>query len=314
MVRLNTTSQIASEKTVLHCPACKKKLEPSGNEYSCRSCHLSFPVVDDIPLLVISQAACDGFDASEFACLFQMEQKHFWHVGRKEIILDVLKRNIPDLAGSRMLEVGCGNGNVLAFLKNSGIDVEGGDIFTEGLAFCRQRLNSVPLYQLDVLALPFRDEFDIAGLFDVLEHIEDDTKALTEIRLALKPGGRLLVTVPAYRFLWSYFDVRSNHKRRYGKAELVNRLELAGFTVRKASYFMFFLFPVLAAVRLMGKAVRRKDNQERAGASLEMKTIPVLNDIFLGLLRFEKVLLRRFNFPFGASLIVLAERVSRNEN
>jgi SAM-dependent methyltransferase len=238
-----------------------------------------------------------------------MEQKHFWHVGRREIILDVLRKNVSNLAQSRMLEIGCGNGSVLAFLKRNGIEVEGGDIFMEGLAFCRQRVDSAPLYQLDVLALPFHGEFDIIGLFDVLEHIADDDRALVEIRQALKRNGMLLMTVPAYRFLWSYFDVCANHKRRYGKSELVAKLGQAGFTVRKVSYYMFFLFPLLAVIRLIGNVRHRRDGRKvSVDASLETKTVPVVNEVFLGLLRLERFLLRYFNLPFGTSLLVLAEK------
>ncbi len=181
----------------------------------------------------------------------------------------------------------------------------------EGLALCRQRVNSVPLYQLDVMALPFRNEFDVVGLFDVLEHIDDDTGALREISQVVKQRGMLLITVPAHQFLWSYFDLSSNHKRRYRKAELQVKMEQAGFTVKKISYYMFFLFPVLAAIRLIGniKKHERKDNKKLTiGTSLETKTIPILNEVFLASLRLEKFLLRYFNLPFGASLVVLAEK------
>lgn len=306
---MSTIRSITPRKTVLYCPACKRPLNLSEGGYVCSICSKVFPIIDDIPALVDYTSIAQNFDASAFEFLFKMEQKHFWHVGRREIILDVLRRNIPNLMKSRMLEVGCGNGSVLAFLKNNGIEIEGGDIFTEGLTFCRQRVNSVPLYQLDVMGLPFRDEFDIVGLFDVLEHIDDDSRALAEIRQTLKRRGILLMTVPAHRFLWSYFDERSNHKRRYGRTELIAKLEQAGFTIKKVSYYMFFLFPLLAAIRLIGNIKQHKDDKQiRVSASLETKTVPILNELLLGLLRLEKFLLRYFNLPFGASLVILAEK------
>jgi len=308
---LSTIRSIAARKSVLYCPACKKILEHSGNSYICHACGRAFPIIDDIPSFVMHRAAVDSFDASAFGFLFQMEQRHFWHIGRRELILDIMRRNIPNLAKARMLEVGCGNGSVLAYLKKNGIMVEGGDIFMEGLAFCRQRVNSVPLYQLDVMALPFRNEFDVVGLFDVLEHIDDDARAIQEISQVLKQRGMLLITVPAHQFLWSYFDVSSNHKRRYRKDELQAKMEQAGFTVKKISYYMFFLFPVLAAIRLIGNIQKheRKENKKLTiGTSLETKTIPILNELFLASLRLEKFLLRYFNLPFGASLVVLAEK------
>jgi SAM-dependent methyltransferase len=309
MARLSTIKSISVKKSILYCPACKKILEKSRNSYICNKCSRVFPIIDGIPSLVIHPTAVDSFDASAFEFLFRMEQKHFWHVGRRELILDIMKRNIPRLAKSRMLEVGCGNGSILAFLRKNSVEVEGGDIFMEGLAFCRQRVNSVPLYQLDVMALPFRNEFDVVGLFDVLEHIDDDAGALREINQALKRRGMLLVTVPAHSYLWSYFDIRSGHKRRYERDELIVKIKQAGFSINKISYYMFFLFPVLAIIRLIGNIKQHEDNrQKRFSASLETKTIPVLNEVFLGLLRLEKLLLRYFNLPFGASLVVLAEK------
>jgi SAM-dependent methyltransferase len=233
-----------------------------------------------------------------------MERKHFWHVGRKEIILDVLRRNIPDLAKCHMLEIGCGNGNVLLYLKQNGVKIEGGDISVAGLKYCHQRDDLIPLHLINVMALPFVDDYDIIGLFDVLEHIDDDNKALWEIAKALKPHGKLLLTVPAHKFLWGYFDVFSVHKRRYNRRELIAKLERGGFTIKKLSYYVSFLFPLLVGIRVINKLFHKKDVK----TSLEMKTILVINEFLLLFMRMEKILLRYLNIPFGASLIVLAEK------
>jgi 2-polyprenyl-3-methyl-5-hydroxy-6-metoxy-1,4-benzoquinol methylase len=244
-----------------------------------------------------------------------MEQKHFWHVGRREIILDVLRKNVSNLAQSRMLEVGCGNGSILAFLRQNGINIEGGDIFLEGLRFCRQRASSVPLYQIDALSLPFNNDYEIIGLFDVLEHIENDEKALGEISMALKAGGNLVLTVPAYKLLWSRHDEASRHKRRYSRTELIAKLERCGFVVNKATYYMFFLFPVLATMRLLSKIFRNKKHEkDDIQTSLELKTIPVINNAFLASLRLEKYLVRYLNLPFGASLLVVAAKKMKKDS
>jgi len=309
MARLNTIRSIIPRKTVLHCPARKGPLNLCERKYVYSICSKVFPIIDNIPALVDHTSIAQNFDAAAFEFLFKMEQKHFWHVGRREIILDVLRRNVPNLMKSRMLEVGCGNGSVLAFLKNNGIEIEGGDIFTEGLTFCRQRVDSVPLYQLDVLALPFHEEFDIVGLFDVLEHIDDDSRALTEINRALKTSGDLMLTVPAHKFLWSRHDEASHHKRRYNRTELITKLERCGFVVNKATYYMFFLFPILSMMRLLSKIFSNKKYEKGdIQASLELKTIPVINSVFLASLRLEKYLIRHLNLPFGASLLILAEK------
>ncbi|MCK4266275.1 MAG: class I SAM-dependent methyltransferase, partial [Thermoplasmata archaeon] len=273
-----------------------------------QSCARSFPIIDGIPSFVDQDMVINSFDASSFEFLFEMEQKHFWHVGRKEIIYDVLKRNTPHLAELRMLEIGCGNGSVLAYLKEKEVNIEGGDIFIEGLKFCQQRSDPVALYQVDILSLPFRNDFDIIGVFDVLEHIEEDEKALAEISQALKPGGTILITVPAHKLLWSYFDESSNHKRRYSRKEIVTKLERNDFVIKKMSFYMFFLFPLMLSIRMINNTLRRNEAKRNARTSIELKTVPLVNRIFLELLRLEKWLMRYLDLPFGASLMVLAEK------
>jgi 2-polyprenyl-3-methyl-5-hydroxy-6-metoxy-1,4-benzoquinol methylase len=294
---------------VFYCPKCKEALSVGGATYTCPGCARKYSTVDGIPSFIDQNITADSFNAAAFEYLFEMERKHFWHVGRKEIILDVIKKHVPRFDKVKMLEVGCGNGSVLDYLKRNSINVEGGDLFIEGLKFCRQKAGPVHLYQIDVLTLPFKEEYEVIGLFDVLEHIEDDRKALSEISRALRPGGYLILTVPAYQVLWSRHDEASHHKRRYSKKNLVAKLENCGFSVDKVTYFMFFLYPMLAAVRLLSKVFRSGiQKKDDAMTSLEYKTMPVINDIFLTLLRLEKYLIRRMDLPFGASLILIARR------
>jgi SAM-dependent methyltransferase len=298
-------------RRVLHCPRCKNILKGMSDRYFCQSCAHSYPIVDGIPSFVDQNVTINSFNPSAFEFLFTMEQKHFWHIGRREIILDVLRRNIPNLARSRMLEMGCGNGSVLAYLKQKGINIEGGDISLQALRFCQHRVGFEGLYHVDILALPFHNDFDIIGIFDVLEHIDNDEKALAQINQALKPTGSIMLTVPAHKFLWSYFDVHSRHRRRYNKGELATKLERNGFTVKKMSYYMFFLFPLLAVIRLIGNVFHgKKDEKQNIKAYLEVRTIPIINEVFLGLLKLEKQLVRYLDLPFGASLLVLAEKTN----
>lgn len=295
-------------RPVLYCPQCKKALVRRNDNLFCPSCSRAYPVINGIPSFVDRNAVVDSFDASAFGFLFEVEQRHFWHVGRREIILDVLRKNVPHLSALKMLEIGCGNGSVLAHLKQNGVDIEGGDIFLEALKFSQQRVGSVNLYHLDVLALPFIDSFDIIGLFDVLEHIDEDERALREIGQALKSGGMLILTVPANKFLWGYFDAHSYHKRRYSKRELAAKLERNGFIIKKLTFFMFFLFPLLAAIRMAGNILHGAGGGGKGRAHLEERNVPIINDFFLGILGLEKWLLRYFTLPFGASLLVLAQK------
>ncbi len=312
---MNSVEAVDDSKRLFYCPHCKGTLVITGKCYICRSCVRSYPVVDAIPLFADQQMYIDSFDVSAFAFLFEMEQKHFWHIGRRELIFDMLRRSISGLFRFDMLEIGCGNGSILAYLKQKGVNIEGGDIFLEGLKFCRRRTTSINLYQFDVTALPFKNNLDLIGLFDVLEHIDDDVKALSEINSALKSDGYLILTVPAYQYLWSDFDEISYHKRRYGKHDIVDKLNTAGFKIRRYTYFMFFLFPLLAFIRLVRRANPKSNNSARvSNKTLELRTIPVINGIFLALLRFEKYLIRYISLPFGSSILILAQKDSRNEN
>jgi len=294
---------------ILRCPECKCILEIKNIEYYCNNCARTYPVIDDIPSFVDDSAMINSFDSSAFAFLFEMEKRHFYYIGRREIILDVLRRNVKNLTNSRMLEIGCGNGSIMTYLMNNDIKIEGGDIFMEALGYCRQQTTKTNLYRLDILSLPFDNDFDIIGAFDVLEHIDNDQKAITEIKNALRPGGYLVLTVPAYQFLWSNFDESAHHKRRYTRNELITKLETSGFNVRKISYYMFFLFPLLATIRLIGKSrTTNSEGKKALDTYLEVRTIPILNDVFLMLLRLEKWLMKFINLPFGTTLLVVAQK------
>ncbi|MFC1718249.1 class I SAM-dependent methyltransferase [Candidatus Poribacteria bacterium] len=248
----------------------------------------------------------NSFNKDDFEFLFEMEQHHFWHLGRKEIIYALLQRiyrnRLPNIT---MVEIGCGNGSVLQFLNSKGVNIEGGDLFLEALQFCRSRVD-VPLYQLDACNTPFADEqYDVVGLFDVIEHINDDEKVLKEAYRICKLGGRVILTVPANRWLWSYFDVMSCHKRRYSKKELHQKLRGAGFVVEKISFYMFFLFPVFSLYRAV-ESMRFSSNDKELSSRAEVQTVPLVNEVFLGILRLEKLLIKGTNLPLGTSLVFMA--------
>jgi SAM-dependent methyltransferase len=252
------------------------------------------------------------FDEELCKSLFEMEKKHFWHIGRKEMIwkmLDLFSGNKKNTL--KMIEIGCGNGNILEYLKTKGINIEGADTSLPALNFCKTRVDA-PLYRIDPEkeALPFRDEsYDIIGLFDVVEHIEKDQALLDEAYRISKKEGRIIITVPANKYLWSYFDILSGHKRRYSKNDLASKLEKAGFKIEKISYYMFFLFPFM----LLRKLTSSGNKNKKFNALAETKTLPVINDIFLAILRLENILLPKFNLPFGSSIICIAKKQIKNK-
>jgi SAM-dependent methyltransferase len=155
----------------------------------------------------------------------------------------------------------------------------------------------VPLYQIDALRLPFESDFDAVGAFDVLEHIEQDSEVLCEIRQALTPGGGLLLTVPQHPSLWSGEDVRACHKRRYTRREIVSKVESAGFKVLRVTSFVTFLLPLMWASR------------KRRAAKAEFELHSMLNDLLESVLRVESWLIRRgCSFPIGGSLLLVARK------
>jgi len=251
----------------------------------------------------------DGFDSRVFGLLQQAEEKHFWFIVRREIILDALKRHVSSLSDKTLLEIGCGNGNILRYLRSrTRLSLAGGDFFLEGLEFCRLQTDA-PLYQIDATRLPFRNSFNIVALFDVLEHIEDDERVLEECHKALRSSGRLVLTVPTCPALWSSFDVFAHHKRRYTGRALRKKLMAAGFKVERASHFMSALFPLVYSLRLLQDRLGRPPADTSDELPSDLRVVPVLNSLGLGMLRLERLLMRYMDLPFGTSLLVMARKV-----
>jgi SAM-dependent methyltransferase len=255
-----------------------------------------------------------GYDPDHFAALFAVEDRHFWFSARNLALETLITGLAPQLpANYHVLEIGCGTGNTLRMLKKAcaaASVVVGLDLFDEGLAYARRRTN-VPLVRARIEQPPFTVPFDLIGMFDVLEHIEDDAATLREVRALTKPGSYLVLTVPADMALWSRFDDESHHCRRYGPGELRDRLVAAGFEVEYLTSFMATLYPLARVSRwLSGKAdgVRRRLRIAPKSAVLnDLKVWPVLNGMVGSMLRQEvRVLRRRGTLPVGTSLVAVA--------
>jgi len=295
----------------LICPKCKFFLQPDKGGYACSNCGIFYPIIDNIICFMDKKDRKDiTFNKEMSRVLYEVEEKHFWHIGRKEIIYQMAENCFKGkITGLKMLEIGCGNGNILRYFREKGINIEGGDISPASLNLCKKRVNA-PLYQFDAddLNLPFPDEsYDIVGMFDLIEHIDRDDKLLKEAFRICKKNGVLIITVPANKSFWSYFDLISGHKRRYGRKDMVLKMEKAGFAAEKISFYMFFLALPLWLFRKMNNFKKLSANSD-IGALGEFKNMPVLNDIFLLLLRLEKLLLKRTNLPFGASLVCVGRK------
>jgi len=257
-----------------------------------------------------------GYDPVYFEQLSAIESRHFWFRARRRIIAEAVRASGRVRQGTTVLEVGCGTGQVLGVLERTapGGTVIGMDMFIEGLRIARRR-TARPVVQGDVNHPPFRPSFDLIALLDVLEHLEDDTGVLETLRALLKPGGALLLTVPARRSLWSYFDEAGHHRRRYESDDLERKLVAAGYRVEYLSHFMLPLFPIVWLGRrlraLAGRDPRGGGRSPRQLTSAELRVVPVLNEILVWVLALEAVFVRRrCRLPVGTSLIAVARQAA----
>jgi SAM-dependent methyltransferase len=254
-----------------------------------------------------------GYDPSFFDQLAAVEDRHFWFKARNRLIFELTKKLSRDLKpNSLVLEVGCGTGNVLRFLCKAcpACRVVGLELWFEGLRHSQKRSNAL-LVQGDIRNFPFGKQFDLIGMFDVLEHLPEDHETLLALRQALVRGGKLLITVPAHQLLWSHFDEASHHCRRYSLAGIRKTLTEAGFEVQFLSQFMASLFPLVWVFRkVAGLRVRKHTDSGKRLAAKEFHLIPVVNEALAWELDLEaRWLARGHTLPIGTSLIVLARRL-----
>ncbi len=237
----------------------------------------------------------------EYEKMYELEDSYWWFVGRRRLAEELIERWVTPTPGSLILDVGCGTGGNLAFLSQWGQGV-GVDLSPLALDFARRR--ELPgLVQASWLALPYpNDTFSLVTAFDVLYHrwVTDDEQAIRECHRVLRPGGWLLLTVPALPRLWSRHDEVYYARQRYTPGQIRQKLDVAGFRLRKLSYTNTLLLPAMTTVRLL---VRRF-----VGDS-ELRPLPTwLNQMLTGVLSLEAVWLRWGVFPVGGSLIGLAQK------
>jgi SAM-dependent methyltransferase len=252
-------------------------------------------------------AACGGFNESFFSDLAAKEAGNFWFRARNGLILWALGAYAPGFAS--LLEIGCGTGFVLTGIASGfpAARLYGSELYASGLAFAVRRLPSAEFMQMDARAIPYADEFDVVGAFDVLEHIEEDGAVLEQIRGALRPGGCLLLTVPQHAWLWSPLDDSACHVRRYGRAGLHAKLEAAGFKIVRSTSFVSGLLPFMFLSRL---AARRRP-AGRGHDLPEIAIAPWLDRIFSLAIAVDCALIRAgFSLPLGGSRLVVATRNS----
>jgi SAM-dependent methyltransferase len=235
----------------------------------------------------------------------QIQDQHWWFVARRKILRrEIVHLNLPNDAA--ILEVGSGTGANLSLLSEFG-RVMALEMSAKAIALARDRAD------FDASRIATRqgrcpedlnslsEQFDLICLFDVLEHIEDDDLSLSRLKTLLKPGGTLMLTVPAYSWMWGPHDVHLHHKRRYSKARLLADCARAGLSIQRASYFNTLLFPLAVVARLFERIMGK---QSSSASRIPQR---VVNTFLTSVFSFERLLLHRMTLPFGLSLLAMAQ-------
>ena len=246
----------------------------------------------------------EGFEAGYFERLSKLEARNFWFRSRNQLVIWALQQYFPK--AESFMEIGCGTGFVLSGIQKAlpHMTLCGSEIFSAGLSFAANRLPNVELLQMDARRIPFREEFDVVGAFDVLEHIKEDEKVLAQMYQATRTGGGILLTVPHHPFLWSESDDFARHTRRYKNRELTNKVKRAGFEVLRITSFVSFLFPLLVISRF-----KQRLSKQSFDPTSEFNINASLNTALEKLLTAERVLIRAgVSFPAGGSLLLVGRR------
>lgn len=229
------------------------------------------------------------------------DSTHWWYRARRDILADYVARyaNLPETA--RILEIGCGTGHNLPMLARFGtVDAIEIDDAAREIASARlgKPIATAPLPQLSGIE---RGGYDLVAVLDVVEHIDDDVAALKAIADCLKPGGKILITVPAHQWMWSAHDVVNHHHRRYSKRTLGDTLARAGLRHEGLRWFNSLLFPAAVAARIVGRITGKDDSDDSPPAK-------PLNAAFEKIFGLERYLVGRVPLPPGLSIITLASR------
>jgi SAM-dependent methyltransferase len=230
----------------------------------------------------------------------QAEDRHWWYRGRRTVLERVLDGlGLP--ADARILDAGCGSGRNMIELSRRGT-VTGVELSAPSVEKARER-GCGEVIEGSVLEMPFADDsFDLAVSLDVIEHLEDDLAALRELRRTVAPGGALLVTVPAYQWLWSGHDVVNHHHRRYTSGSLRRVAEDAGWRQERTTHFNSLLLPVAILLRVLDRF-----NRKTTESSLDLWVPPEpVNRLLEQPLNLEAATIARGGrIPAGLSLLAV---------
>lgn len=286
------------------CLACNKRF--SSDSWQCLSCHSHIQLIDNFlsfsPELAFTNP---GFKSIYYEKLVQLEEQNFWFRARNHLICWALGHYFPSAAS--FFEIGCGTGFVLSGINQNfpHLNLFGSEILSAGLDYTNKRVKNTTFFQMDARQIPFENEFDVIGAFDVLEHIDEDEIVLQQMYQALHKVGGIIITVPQHPFLWSSYDVNACHIRRYKAKELKMKVVKAGFKVIKITSFVTFLLPLMLGSRLF----RSKSNEKNHDLFSEFKIPYMINGFFEKILNLERLLIQKgISLPVGGSLLLVAKK------
>ena len=237
-----------------------------------------------------------------FQKMLKLESSHWWFVARRKIIQKAIN-NLDLPRNIRILDAGCGNGDNLSLLSTFG-DLVAFEKNEYAIKTAKTK-KIVEIYKAelpDKLPTTVKTNFDLIVLLDVLEHIDDDSGSLSAAKSLMSNNGVILITVPAFQWLWSEHDVIHHHKRRYSKSELREKLDSSGFRIKYISYFNTLLFP-FALVERIGQKIFSPSNPE----ILELPNNKI-NFLLEKIFSLETIFMNKISLPFGLSLVAIAEK------
>ncbi len=285
------------------CLRCQAALGEDG--WRCRACGYQPPLIAGFPAFAPELAASnEGYDAAYYGDLYALEARNYWFRARNALLTWALRKHFP--ATHAFLEIGCGTGFVLAGIASAmpQLALHASEISSGGLPYAAQRVPRAELFQMDARAIPYAEHFDVIGLFDVLEHIEDDVLVLAQTRRAMRHGGGLMITVPQHQFLWSQVDEHAHHVRRYGALELKRKVLHAGFRMVMMTSFVSLVLPLMMLSRFM-----RRTPTADFDVLAELRVGRSANFLLESVLALERALIRiGARFPAGGSLLLIAQR------